>query len=264
MRRVALLACSCLLPLAASTQAQSSDQALKDFRTQVLTQRLILQNFSADPVTNFEWTATGLASNPPKVRTLGVFTFSSAKLHNDSLELTGSRSTIVEDVNGNPSLTGQAPVVVKIALKGADATLAFPSLRSELFFPTLQAAMAAIPPQYRQMLSQPDRPRKKRLSPLSPPCPLASAHYEPPHVVHIEQPEFSEEARRARFSGSVTIIMTVDEGGHPSDLWLKFPAGLGLDEQAIKAVSNYTFKPATCDGTAVKTPLAGEVNFAIG
>ena len=82
-------------------------------------------------------------------------------------------------------------------------------------------------------------------------------------VIYQEEPDFTEEAIRSQLGGSVAVSVTVDENGHPSDLWLKKPAGLGLDEKAIKAVSDYKFQPATCDGTAVKTPITIEVNSSI-
>lgn len=259
MRRVAILAFCFLLPFAASTQAQSSDQILKDFRTQVLHQRLILQNFSADAQTNFEWTANGLSSTPPKVRTLGIFKISSAKLHKDSLELAGSRSTIYKEKTGKPTLLGDAPIVIKIALNGADPTQVLPGLKQQLFFPTLQAAIAAIPLQDRQMIYPTDE------NPTQPPslCPATGAHHEYPRVVYQEEPEFTEEARSAHFNGSVLVLITIDENGRVSDVWLKKPVGLGLDEQATKAVSHYKFKPATCDGTGVKTFQVVAVNFAV-
>jgi TonB family protein len=263
MRRVAILSFCFLLPLTASTQAQSSDQVLKDFRTQVLNQRLILQNFSADAETNFEWTANGLSSTPPKVRTLGVFKLSSAKLHKDSLELTGSRSILSKDKDAKPVLLGDVPIVIKIALNGADPAQVLPDLKQKLFFPTLQSAIAAIPLPYQKMLSLTDEPPKKLTTPLHPECPATGANFIRPRVIYQEAPEFTEEARRAHFNGAVAVLLTIDENGHVSDLWLKSPVGLGLDEQAMKAVSNYKFNPATCDGTGVKTFLMVEVNFAI-
>jgi len=258
MRRATISVFCLLLPLTASTQAQSSDQTLKDFRAQVLNQRLILQNFSADASPNFQWTASGLLSTPPKVRTLGVFKFNSATVHNGIVELAGSRSTIYKDKKEKPKLLGDAPVVIRIALNGADPTQVLPRLKQQLFFSTLQAAIAAVPLLDQQMLYPTDEPEHP-----NPPCPVTGAHYERPKVIYQEEPDFTEEALRSRLGGSVAISGTIDENGHPSDLWLKKPAGLGLDEKAIKAVSDYKFQPATCDGTAVKTPITIEVNSSI-
>ena len=258
MRRVTILVSCFLLSLTAPIQSQSLDQTLKDFRAQVLNQRLILQNFSADASPDFQWTASGLSSTPPKVRTLGVFKFNSAKLHNDSLELAGRRSTIYKNKNEKLTLLGDAPVTIKIALNGANPAQVLPQLKQQLFFPALQAAIAAIPLQDQQMLYPTDEPQHPNL-----PCPVTGAHYERPKVIYQEEPDFTEEAIRSQLGGSVAVSVTVDENGHPSDLWLKKPAGLGLDEKAIKAVSDYKFQPATCDGTAVKTPITIEVNSSI-
>ena len=257
MRRIANLAFCILLPLTASSQAQSSDQVWKDFRAQVLHQRLILQNFSADPMTNFEWTANGLASTPPKIHTLGVFKLSSANLHNGTLELTGSRSTIYKEKNKKPKLLGDAPIVLNIALKGADPAQVLPALRSQLFFPTLQNAIAAIPLVDRQTVYPTDDPAGP-----NPPCPVAGAHYERPKVIYDEGPDFTDQELKAHLGGSVTISFTVDENGHPSELWLIQPSDLGGDEKIAIAVSHSTFKPATCDGANVKTSLTIEVNSA--
>ena len=249
MPPVTLLALSCMLSFGPSTQAQSTDQALNDFRTQILKQHLFLQNFSADAVTNFEWTSNGLAGAPPKVRTLGVFTIGSTKLHNDRLELNGSRSTIGRDQAGKSVFSREEPVVINIVFRGADPANILPVLKQQLFFPTLTSAIAAMPLQYRQMLSLPDQPSTSLPPPLPLECPVAGAHFVRPKVLHQEEPDFTDEARLAHFSGSVTILFTVDENGHATDLWLAKPAGLGLDQNAVKALSGYTFKPATCDGT---------------
>jgi TonB family protein len=264
MRRVALLACFYLLASTPSSHAQSPDQALNDFRTHVLNQRLILQNFIADPVVNFEWTAAGLVSRPPKLRTVGIFTFRSANLQKDRMELTGSRSTFYQDKNKKPTLLGSAPILVTIALKGADPTQVLAQLSRELFYPTPEAAFAAVPVEDRKLLSLTNDPPQENPSKSRPNCPAAGSQYVEAKALHIAEPEFSDEARSARFSGSSTILLTVDESGRTTDLWLQKPAGLGLDEQAAKAVSNYIFKPATCDGVAVKTSLFVEVNFRTG
>ena len=51
--------------------------------------------------------------------------------------------------------------------------------------------------------------------------------------------------------------------GTPSHLSLVKPEGLGLDEQALYAVSKYRFKPATKDGKPVTTDLYVDVNFQL-
>jgi protein TonB len=85
----------------------------------------------------------------------------------------------------------------------------------------------------------------------------------PPSVIYQVDPEFSEEARKAKFSGNVLVELIVDENGLPSHVRVARGVGMGLDEKAVEAVRQYKFKPATKDGKPVKVELTVEVNFQI-
>ena len=85
----------------------------------------------------------------------------------------------------------------------------------------------------------------------------------PPSVIYSVDPEFSEEARKAKFSGNVLVDLIVDEQGLPSHVRVARGVGMGLDEKAVEAVRQYKFKPATKDGKPVKVELTVEVNFQI-
>ena len=84
-----------------------------------------------------------------------------------------------------------------------------------------------------------------------------------PEVLYSVDPEFSEEARKAKFSGNVLVDLIVDENGLPSHVHIARGVGMGLDEKAVEAVRQYKFKPATKDGKPVKVELTVEVNFQI-
>jgi protein TonB len=49
----------------------------------------------------------------------------------------------------------------------------------------------------------------------------------------------------------------------PNHLQIVHATGLGLDEQALAAVSQYTFQPAMRNGSPVAVELNIEVNFQI-
>jgi protein TonB len=85
----------------------------------------------------------------------------------------------------------------------------------------------------------------------------------PPSVLYSVDPEFSEEARKAKFSGNVLVDLIVDENGMPSHVRVARGVGMGLDEKAVEAVRQYKFKPATKDGKPVKVELSIDVNFQI-
>jgi len=84
-----------------------------------------------------------------------------------------------------------------------------------------------------------------------------------PVVLYSPDAEFSEEARKAKFSGNVEVYCVVDEQGKTSNIRVARGVGMGLDEKAIEAVRQYKFKPAMKDGKPVRVPMYIDVNFQI-
>lgn len=84
-----------------------------------------------------------------------------------------------------------------------------------------------------------------------------------PKIIYQPEPEFSEEARKAKFMGVVTVSIVVDATGKPQNVKVLRGVGMGLDEKAVEAVRQYRFKPATENGKAVAVYLNVEVNFEI-
>jgi TonB family protein len=82
-----------------------------------------------------------------------------------------------------------------------------------------------------------------------------------PKPTNNVEAEFSDEARRRHASARVMIAMTVTDQGLPADARVAAQAGMGLDEEALKAARKYRFKPATLEGTPVPVPIVVEVNF---
>lgn len=85
----------------------------------------------------------------------------------------------------------------------------------------------------------------------------------PPSWLHKVEPEFSEEARKAKIGGNVLVYMIVDASGHPRNIKVLRGLGMGLDEKAVEAMQQSTFHPAMENGKAVPVELQVEVNFQI-
>jgi len=84
-----------------------------------------------------------------------------------------------------------------------------------------------------------------------------------PKVIYQVDPEFSEEARKAKFSGNVYVSVIVDEQGRPTHVRVERGVGMGLDEKAVEAVKQYKFKPAMLNGKPVKVVVDVDVVFQI-
>jgi periplasmic protein TonB len=84
-----------------------------------------------------------------------------------------------------------------------------------------------------------------------------------PVAIFKVEPEYSEEARKAKFQGTVLLAIVVDEGGRTADVRVVRPLGMGLDEKAIEAVMKWRFKPGYKDGRPVPVKANVEVNFRL-
>jgi periplasmic protein TonB len=84
-----------------------------------------------------------------------------------------------------------------------------------------------------------------------------------PQLISYVDPEFSDEARRAKFQGDCTVSLIVDVHGVPQDMKVVQHLGMGLDERALEAVKQYRFKPAMYKGKPVPVAINVEVIFRI-
>ena len=76
-------------------------------------------------------------------------------------------------------------------------------------------------------------------------------------------PEYSDEARKARYQGTVLVSMVIDASGAPTDMQIARPLGMGLDEKAIAAISTWKFDPALKNGEPVAVAIMVEVSFRL-
>jgi periplasmic protein TonB len=84
-----------------------------------------------------------------------------------------------------------------------------------------------------------------------------------PELISKVDPEFSEEARRAKHQGVVYVDIIVDQHGIPQNVHVLRPLGMGLDENAVEAVKQYRFRPAMEAGMPVPVEMVVIVTFDI-
>jgi protein TonB len=84
-----------------------------------------------------------------------------------------------------------------------------------------------------------------------------------PKVIYEPDPEYSEEARKAKYQGVCVVQLVVGTDGRPHDIKVQRSLGLGLDEKAIEAVNLWKFEPGMKDGNPVATIINVEVQFRL-
>jgi TonB family protein len=256
----------------------------RTFHDAIVKRQLYLRSFSVDPRVRGHWDAATntLIMETPKVHSLAVFTARSVKVKGTSVEIRGNTQILARDSATHIGLLpDESDMVIQLDLRGADMNAVLPSLFSTLFYANQAEALAALPKMYRNILpmkvndkccgpSVKTAPRAETCDcadPNSSPCPADGGSIpkgaKPPRLTYQVDPEFSEKARQAKFSGNVEVSLKVDATGATHDLWIIRAVGMDLDAKAGEAVSQYKFAPATCHGIPIPVALYIEVNFQI-
>lgn len=85
-----------------------------------------------------------------------------------------------------------------------------------------------------------------------------------PQCVYCPNPTYTEEARKAKYQGTVLLRCIITVEGRATNCQVLKGVGLGLEDQAMQAVRNWRLKPALGpDGRAVAAWSPIEINFRI-
>jgi len=109
------------------------------------------------------------------------------------------------------------------------------------------------------LLSQAEKLIERATGGLLPENP--NRHYSLPEIIHKVEPEFSEGARKIKLTGAKVVLSVDIDNGVPSDIKVVKAAGLGLDEKAVEAVSQWRFAKTVNDCKSIKIRVLVEVTF---
>lgn len=84
-----------------------------------------------------------------------------------------------------------------------------------------------------------------------------------PIAIHQPKPSYSETARKARIQGAVVLEAIIDKEGNVVDLKVLKGLPFGLSEEAVKAVRQWKFRPATLNGKPVAVFYNLTANFGL-
>ena len=84
-----------------------------------------------------------------------------------------------------------------------------------------------------------------------------------PRVLLRVEPEYSEEARKAKYQGTVLLAIEVWEDGLAHNVRVLRSLGLGLDEKAIEAIQKWKFSPGRKEGKPVRVAAQVQVSFRL-
>ena len=85
----------------------------------------------------------------------------------------------------------------------------------------------------------------------------------PPALLSKIEPEYTEDARAAKYQGTVLLQIVVDTDGTATDIRVIHSLGFGLDEKAVEAIKRWKFRPGEMGGVPVPVQAQVEVNFRL-
>ena len=91
---------------------------------------------------------------------------------------------------------------------------------------------------------------------------IRSGDNKPTLLTKIE-PEYTEEAREAKWQGTVGLHAVIDEEGYASEINVTHSLGMDLDQKAVEALQQWRFQPGTKDGKAVRVSAVIDINFRL-
>jgi protein TonB len=86
-----------------------------------------------------------------------------------------------------------------------------------------------------------------------------------PQVVSSVQPGYTSEAMQQRIEGKVLLAVVVAKDGSVGDVKVSrsLDSVYGLDDNAVKAAKQWTFKPGLKDGKPVAVAISIEMAFTL-
>ena len=84
-----------------------------------------------------------------------------------------------------------------------------------------------------------------------------------PRVIRKVEPSYTDEAKEAKLQGTVMLSVEVTEDGILHNIRVLESLGMGLDERAIEAASQWRFAPATKCDKPVSVPAQIQVSFRL-
>jgi TonB family protein len=97
----------------------------------------------------------------------------------------------------------------------------------------------------------------------APPFVRAGAGGSVPSCIYCPSPRYSDAARKVKFMGTVILDVTVTEDGRATDIRVLKGIPFGLNRQAIRAVNEWTFKPASSGDRPVAVRVPIETSFRL-
>ncbi|HLW55256.1 MAG TPA: energy transducer TonB [Candidatus Angelobacter sp.] len=175
-------------------------------------------------------------------------------LKNNLLRLEGPRVAFADPAKGKKLITISAPVKFEIRLDHPLTSVDDGKALLNRIFYLDEHDLDHMKPEYRQKGTNPNA--EVDAAEL-----MGKAEFVAPKPVYTPEPEFSEEARRKKYQGTVMTSIVIDKSGNVTSVRVEQALGYGLDQKAVEYIRRWRFQAARRNGQPVSARLKVEVEF---
>lgn len=278
MRRTRILAIGALTLLLAGAGFASDLE--KQLQNDYVGKYWVIHGFYDGAELRFDSSSKLISGGPPQPWTVAGVEVTSLKLHPDNVEIKGKRVAYTYDtaqhkftpvyrVLRKNRKQEVEPVKIIVEEGGAADEAGIRHTLAQVLLPEHAELNLDVPGYWRPFLAHGEQPRIKpwpgsvvgRLGDVRVYSP--GSEVKQPRPISTPDPVYSEQARQAGFQGTLVLRMIIDKDGHPRDVRIARPLGLGLDDKAVEAVQGWQFKPAEREGEPVAVQMDVEVTFRL-
>jgi TonB family protein len=248
----------CLLVLltAPGLHAQTNEA---EVRARLLKNPLFLRGTWVKNTLKFDSQGQLAGKSKPGVFTLAGIDVTDVEFSPTTLKILGQRMGITFDRNLAQRMPLQ-PISIEIAAPaGGDYTQALDAI----FVSDLSHMRPFAPSYWQQYLAKNFPSDDPLVSEPEPQVRKPGGAVKSPELLNKVEPKFNDAARSFKHSGVTTVRLVVNTQGKPENVHILRPVGLGLDDAAVAAVTQYRFQPAMENGSPVPVEVNVEINFDI-
>jgi len=241
---------------------QKKDQ-LDRLNKALLGQVMVIRNFYVAPTLTFLADGTLVNNGGEQDWTRSELEVDKIRFESNSLMISGHKANFAYDSANDDlkSLPQKQKASVTIQFQSATPTDQEIKTALDHVFVRREELESVVPPDARNLVR------------VGGPCPYDAATVPkvmsfrgpilPPRVISNPDPVYSDYARSAHIEGNVVLWGIVDVDGRLKCARVAHALGYGLDEQAIHAVKQWRFHPASKAGNPVPVQINIEIGFRL-
>jgi TonB family protein len=242
----------------------------KQLEQEIKNKPLIIRNFYVGNTLEFDSDGKLISSRSPGIWTInGYFQPDKIKLSKKKIVFEGKRLYWSYDYSAKATRMFRCAEKTTINIARLPEYNSHPlimNLLHKVFFASDESLEDSVPTYWKKLVQTKfilkDFANQKSIVIMNGNVPV-QGEIENSRILHRVNPNYTEEARRARLSGVITISVIIDEEGKVTVQEILRPLGAGLDESAIKACQTWKFAPGLLNGNPVKVLATIEVVFKL-